>query len=320
MTKIAVIGAGLAGLTFARGVAAFADVTLFEKSRGIGGRMATRYAGTYEFDHGAQYFTVKTAAFADALQDYRDVGVVRTWEAPVALIGEPHETGAERIIAAPRMNSLCKAMAEGVDVQLKVQIASVRREGEDWFLNDSDGTAYGPFDWVVSSAPAPQARKLLPEVYKHHDEIDRVEMRGCFSVMLGFENEIALPWTAARIAGSPVGWIALNSAKPGRKTGCSVIIQSTNDWAEAHLEDERDAVQETLIAAASELADTDLSGATHQAIHRWRYAATPVPADGPYLLDKDNQLAACGDWCVGSRVESAFTSGFTLAERLAALI
>ena len=58
--KIAIIGSGIAGLSAARelrqnGV----DVYLYEKSRGVGGRMSTRYAGDWEFDHGAQYFTAQ---------------------------------------------------------------------------------------------------------------------------------------------------------------------------------------------------------------------------------------------------------------------
>ena len=62
--KIAILGCGIAGLSAARelrrnGV----DVKLFDKSRGVGGRMSTRYAGVWEFDHGAQFFTAQNADF-----------------------------------------------------------------------------------------------------------------------------------------------------------------------------------------------------------------------------------------------------------------
>ena len=42
MVKIAVIGAGLGGLIAARLLNNLADVSVFEKARGVGGRMSTR--------------------------------------------------------------------------------------------------------------------------------------------------------------------------------------------------------------------------------------------------------------------------------------
>ncbi len=60
---IAIIGTGLSGLTVAGLLKSAANITLFEKSCGVGGRMATRYAEPYSFDYGAQFFTAKTRPF-----------------------------------------------------------------------------------------------------------------------------------------------------------------------------------------------------------------------------------------------------------------
>lgn len=320
MTRIAIIGAGLAGITLARNLQTQADVTVFEKSRGIGGRMATRYAGDYEFDHGAQFFTVKSDAFDAALYDYKSAGHVRDWPVEVEVIGGARETSANRLVAAPRMNALCKAMAEGLNVQVKTQIAGLTETDKGWLLSDINSTDHGPFEWVISAAPAPQAITLLPASFNGHTALASVVMQGCFALMLGFENPVELPWPAARIQGSPVGWITVNSDKPGRQTGTSVLIQSSNEWAEANLEEDKAIVQATLLQAATALTGVDLFAAPHIALHRWRYAATPVPCDEAFLLDKRQKLAACGDWCVGSRVESAFTSANNLSERLIELI
>ena len=65
----AIVGAGMAGIACARTlVQAGHRVTLFEKSAGIGGRMSTRRSQFGTFDHGAQYFTVRDARFARALE------------------------------------------------------------------------------------------------------------------------------------------------------------------------------------------------------------------------------------------------------------
>ena len=80
MSKIAIIGAGLSGLTAAHQLKHVAQVKLFDKSRGVGGRMSTRYAGDYEFDHGAQYFTARDPRFQDAVEAAIEQGVVAPWD------------------------------------------------------------------------------------------------------------------------------------------------------------------------------------------------------------------------------------------------
>ena len=52
--RVAIIGAGMAGLAAARLLReAGAGCMIFDKSRGLGGRMATRRAGDFSFDHGS---------------------------------------------------------------------------------------------------------------------------------------------------------------------------------------------------------------------------------------------------------------------------
>ena len=79
--KIAIIGSGISGLAAARTLNKIADITIFEKSRGIGGRIATRRANPFTFDHGAQYFLVKNADFKSFVSPYIKSGVVKRWDA-----------------------------------------------------------------------------------------------------------------------------------------------------------------------------------------------------------------------------------------------
>ena len=61
--KIAIIGAGISALTIAQNLKNVATVSIFEKSRSVGGRMALRRSGPYEFYHGTQFFTAKNKDF-----------------------------------------------------------------------------------------------------------------------------------------------------------------------------------------------------------------------------------------------------------------
>ncbi len=79
MINIAIIGAGLAGLTAANILKNNANITLFEKSRGVGGRIATRRSEPYFFDHGAQFFKARSAEFKDLINPMIKQGIIQTW-------------------------------------------------------------------------------------------------------------------------------------------------------------------------------------------------------------------------------------------------
>jgi len=321
LQKIAIIGAGLAGVSLARAVAGRADVTLLEKSRGVGGRMATRYAGPFEFDHGAQYFTVRSERFRRELEPFLASGLVQPWPGRMVRLrpgNEPEGAPADatRFVASPRMNALVKELASDLDVRLPVQVTGLEQRAGSWYLRDAEGGTHGPFDWVVCSAPAAQTAALAPTGFAHAPALAAVRMRANFTLMLGFESPVEPGWSGAFVEDSLLGWISVNASKPSRPPGVSLVVQSTNAWAETHLEDDRDTLQTAMVEALKDLTGIDGGGAAHIALHRWRYADTPVPAGEPFLMDAALRFAACGDWCLNGRVESAFTSGTALAGAL----
>ncbi len=314
--KIAIIGAGLAGSYLAAQLAATHAVTVFEKARGAGGRMSTRRAVPYAFDHGAQYFTAASDEFRAFLAPLIREGTVATWPDSIALWAGATISDKPKFSAVPGMNALCQSLVAGSDVRFGARVDSLRRRADGWVLSSADGAQAGPYDWVISTAPAPQSAALLPDEFAGKAQLSSVEMLGCFALMLGFEHAPQLDWIALKSGQPPIGWMAVNSDKPGRGEACSLVVQSNNEWADAHLEDDPDAVIHTLLSAASEIAGTDLSRANHQALHRWRYASTRTPAGAPFLIDDRLKLAACADWCLGGKVEAAFLSANALAQSL----
>ena len=321
MIRIAIIGAGLSGLVLAHRLQEAAEVTVFEKSRGSGGRLSTRYAGDYEFDHGAQYFTARTEAFRSFLQPLIETGVVAEWRPAIAEFDGSKVTavhdpdGVEtRYVGAPRMNRIGKTLAGRLNVELERTVDRIERTDGHWTVTYNSGTQVGPYDWVVLAAPAVQSAKLgasYPELVAY---CDARPMLGCFALMLGFEEPLPLAWQAARVHNHDVGWIAVNSSKPGRSDAYTLVVHSSNAWAEAHMEDDPEQVLDHLLEAASSVVAENLNHAAHKQLHRWRYANSEESAGAPYFLDADKQLAACGDWCIRGRIEEAFTSGDQLAK------
>jgi predicted NAD/FAD-dependent oxidoreductase len=324
MKSVAIIGAGLSGLTLATRLQHHAEVMVLEKSGGFGGRLATRRAGPYQFDHGAQYFTARSAEFRQFLLDYCDQGLLHDWQPRTLTLGneqkpytrpwfEPHWT------AAPGMSSLGKNLARNQRVELNAQVTGIDAASDRWLVKLQSGEQRGPFDWIVSTAPAPQTRNLLPADFQGARALSGLELAGCFSLMLGYRSPPPLSLQAAKVKDSPIGWLALDSSKPGRDSSSSLLVQTTNHWADNHLDKPLAEVQQQLLAELTRLLPR-LPEPDHADIHRWRYAAAGTPLQQDFLLDEGRQLAACGDWCLGARVEAAFTSANRLAARLTDLL
>lgn len=323
LANIAVIGAGIAGLTLASTLQPHAQVSVFEKSRGLGGRMATRRRPECTFDHGAQYFTIRDAGFHAALEDAIEAGTVQSWNAPLMKIGvdgqsERLQDRAPRFVAAPGMTSLAKLMARKLDVQCDQRIEALEGQPGAWFLITPQAR-FGPFDWVISTAPAPQTLALLPLSKPDADALSAVRINGCFTLMIHLPDAADLPFSASQVDHPVLSWISANQSKPERDPAHCIVVHANNRWSDTHLEDAPETVRalmlETLLKLVPSVAwDTALS----VDLHRWRYANVETPLGRPFLMDRELQIAACGDWCLGNRVEAAFLSGQALAETLMA--
>ncbi len=308
--KIAIIGGGLSGLVCAHHLIGENEVTIFEKSRGVSGRMSTRYADPYQFDHGAQYFTARSKEFKAFLGQDISEEIVQEWRPKIVTLEKdkkPYKRDwfEAHYVVTPKMNSLCKYLSNDLDVRLGVHIENISKTNEGWSLEDKEGNHYGPFDWVISSAPAPQTASLFPSHFVEYNFLEKVCMLGCFSLMLGFSEPLKLNWQAAMVKNSSIGWISINSDKPGRETDFSLLVQSTSEWAEEYMNSDKDELQALMLEELSELLECDIKY-SHVSFHSWKYANTSQPAGKDFLIDEAMGLAACGDWCIEGRVEAAF--------------
>jgi len=325
--RVAVIGAGLSGLVAARELSQSSEVTVFEKSRGYGGRMATRYGGDFEFDHGAQFFTARSAEFQDFLEPLIAHGVVARWRARFAELHRNIVTATgdwddacPRYVGAPRMNAIGRYLADGLKIQQHTTVAHLDREVDGWSLTDSDGNALGRFDWVVCAVPAAQTAALVPADSRLNHLAGEVHMRACYALMLGFDRPLNLPWQVALVRGADISWISVNSSKPQRTDRFALVVHSTNAYADANLDTHQSAVQDHLLREVSEVAGIDCGQASYCQLQRWRYANVDKHSGPACLVDAEMQLAGCGDWFRHGRVEAAFSSGLDVAGKLRALI
>ncbi|MEM7430716.1 MAG: FAD-dependent oxidoreductase [Pseudomonadota bacterium] len=323
MSSVAIIGAGLAGLVIARRLRAHANVRIFEKSRGAGGRIATRYAGDFEFDHGAQFFTAHTQEFARFLDPMIEQGIVANWPARFAELNR-NEVKAQRdwtldyphYVGVPRMNVIGKHLADGLNISFETEVKRIARESGRWVLFDQANHSLGEYDWLVLTAPPPQTATLAEMVPQLVTLCQERTMSGCYSLMLGFEQPFDLGWDAALVANADISWVSVNSSKPGRGDAHTLLVHSTNAWADANLDAEPESVIHYLMGELADVAGDRVARASHQALHRWRYANIGKHGEPTSFLDTELQVAAAGDWFVRGRIEAAYTSASDLSARL----
>lgn len=303
--KIGIIGAGLAGLTAARGLTeAGHDVILFDKARGPGGRMSTRRTETAQgmafFDHGAQYFTVRDAGFAETVARWESAGTVARWAA----------AGDNAWVGTPGMNAIIKAEAADRAVNWNCRIESLARDGAGWRFDHEAGSE--TFDMAIVAVPAEQVAPLLAEHAPDWAALaDATVSQPCWTVMASFAERVDFSSDCLREAGA-IGWAARNSAKPGRSGPESWVIQGSPAWSAAHLEAEADDIIARLMAEFASLIGAALPETLVRQAHRWRYALSGA-AGRTMLWDEASSLGVCGDWLIGPRIESAWASGRALA-------
>jgi hypothetical protein len=323
--KVAVIGAGLSGVTLARALrAAGYPVQVFEKSRGPGGRMATRRTAAGDtFDHGAQYFTARDSLFQEQVRWWRDAGVVAEWRGDIGTLEKGRVTRSEReqtrYVGVPAMGSGVRTDAETFHTRYEIRVERVERAGSVWKLTADSGAPLGEYGVVVVAVPAPQAVPLLAGAPELAARAATVRMEPCQAVMARFEERVPLEVDAAFVHGSPLSWIARDASKPGRAQGERWVLHGSPGSSREYLESAPEVVTARWVEAFVEATGVDVRPVEAVA-HRWRYAL-PAPAlEETALFDAAMGIGACGDWCGGPRVEGAFLSGVALARRLSSVL
>lgn len=303
--RVVVIGAGMAGLTAARLIrAAGHDVTVLDKGRRPGGRMATRQLdGGASADHGAQFFTVRTEEFAALVEGWLADGTVHEW-----CRGFSSDDGHPRFAAAHGMAELAARMSVGLDVRASVHVDSVQRAGLRWKVS-WPATRRGPAgvieaDVVVLTAPIPQSAALVAGVAT----LPEVDYEPMISLLVALDDRPAISHPGGiQFDNDPTwSWVGDNVAK-GVSALPAVTLHTRADVAVARWDEDDEALRDDLLLAAAPWLGA--AKIVDVRLHRWRYATPVEPYPEPCLSQADGRLVFAGDAFGGPRIEGAFLSG-----------
>jgi len=305
--QVAVIGAGLAGLICARTLADHgADVTVLDKGRHPGGRLATRRLEAETFaDHGAPWFDMADARLAPLRESWLASDRIAPWPAG--------ENGG-RVAAVASNRALAAHLAADLDVHIGVTVQELAQSQHLWRVVTADGVI-GPFDRVVVAVPAPQAAELLAPVPELAEQARRAAYAPSLTAMLGFDAPLPdLPDTLANAG--PIARAVRESAKPGRAGQGEIwVLHADPAWSAEHLEQDPQVSAAALREAFAERVGRSVTPRTVQG-HRWRYAQVRTPLGVDALVRENAGIGACGDWCPGGGVAGALLSGSAMAGRI----
>jgi len=331
---IAVIGAGVAGLTCAQQLhQAGYRVVVIEKSRGMGGRLATRRLQGTHADHGVCYLKPKDDRFKALITTLLDRSILQPWtdtiyelDAEGQLIAPPEANRGSRYASPTGISTIAKFLSTGLAIHLNQRVEAIRPIHQGWELQvELDGTRSGiTAAAIISAIPAPQAVALLESIPEGEEVLTRlrsIQFSACISAIAVYSPQdlSAIPWKGVTSIHDPkIGWVGLDSSKQNSPSQPVVVVQSTAAFANRHLETtDLHPIGQALLNRAAQFLEPWLATPEVLQVHRWRYAFPINPLTEPFLsANTTSPLLFTGDWCGGNRVESAFLAGSSTAKQI----
>lgn len=323
---VAIVGAGLSGLTCAKALKDLGyQVVILEKSRGVGGRVATRRLQETWADHGLPYLSAQGSFTEKLLSNLHPFQINQ-----LSSSGDIHHTEVG-YVSPTGINTIAKELAVDLEIRRSCRVVQLTlTKSQTWQLDLDDGNASAQVTAksLVLAIPAPQAFILIEASNLNPSflaDLASVEFAPCLAVMAGYEERSlfeAIQWQGVRFNAHPdLAWVSLEHRKNNSNSPV-VVIHSTPSFAQTYLDAPNlDAAGQHLLARVAEVLFPQINSLSWFQVHRWRYAIPQQFLSVPCLVTNDPlPLICCGDWCGGQTVEHALDSGQVAADQVVNLM
>ncbi len=336
--RVAVVGAGIAGLSCARELRLRGiEAVVFEASGRLGGRCSSRATQVGTFDDAAQRITGATRLASYAVQRPGELAALHAWTMPTPALEvqsragpldpeeeETEETRGLKLLGAvgvPSMLALAHAIARPLEVRLHTPIVQVQKRGAHWLLRSASGLIEEPFAAVVLALPAPLALPLAQPCPELAKALASVRYRSRWVLLLGSARPVGLPGYR-EFEGSPIERVSAMHSKPGRPTSLQQrwFIEADERWSLQHENDDAETVTDLLLDIFNAHARRKVIP-NYLCSVQWKHAFVTTPASvlgqADCFWDRALQIGACGDSLVASQVDRVHASGVALAHAIA---
>ncbi|WP_064094234.1 NAD(P)/FAD-dependent oxidoreductase [Rossellomorea aquimaris] len=312
---VVLIGGGLSGIMAAsilkrNGIENF---IILEKSKSVGGRLATRRIGEGKADHGAQFFTVRSKELQDEVEKWLQAGWIKKW------FGHPYP----RYTSTDGMNTLTKKLAQHLPTKLNSQVLHVREKRDGPLeIEFHDGDRINA-KHVIITPPAPQAFELIDSEFDKK-QLNQISFAPSLVGLFTLEKESAIPSPGHLDEQLPDGVERIvDHQKKGISKTVTISVYMTGIWAEKHYEESDQSILEKIKAIVEQYTGPNNS-LVHCQLKRWKYAEAKEVFHSPYIeLGERGKIIVCGDAFLRendeagrTRFESAFLSGISAGERM----
>uniref|UniRef100_A0A7N0U5T7 FAD/NAD(P)-binding oxidoreductase family protein n=1 Tax=Kalanchoe fedtschenkoi TaxID=63787 RepID=A0A7N0U5T7_KALFE len=343
---VAIIGGGMSGLLCALSLEkrGFRSTVFDTGVHGLGGRMGTRLIEPHHllFDHAAQFFTVTDPKFGQLVSGWLEKGFVREWEGTIGEIKAggrftTFPSSPPRYVGANGMRPLADSIlhqATKVDVVRPCWISKLEPFNGKWYLSEN-GKPRGEFDAIVIAHNGKCANRLLstsglPLIAK---QMKSLNLSSIWALMAAFEEPLPtpIPFGGAFVKGVySVSWMANNTEKflgsENKGPHCWTFFSSAAYAKRNKVPQENipNVTAERVKAGMLEGVEIALGQPIgsiqkpfYSRVQLWG-AALPTNTPGiPCIFDPFGRAGICGDWLLGSSIESAALSGIALGDQIA---
>jgi predicted NAD/FAD-dependent oxidoreductase len=300
--KIAIIGAGFSGCNLYNNLKdKYENITIFEKSRGIGGRISTKYIDDKFIDHGTSTLIPITDDLKFFCLDLVKNGVLKA--------------KYDEFIPKNGINSICKFLIDEKDLRTNTKITKAQNIDNKWILEDENHKIYDDFDLLFITIPAPQILEIqieLPNDFK--EKLSNIKYNSIFSMILYSNEDIKLNENKL-YENSNIENIINNSKKYGYKDFSSYVIHSSKEFANSVNYKTKEEIYELFIENLDDEIKKDLDRFTIIP-HLWKYATAKSSLDMPYFFNEEKNIGICGDYFNHSNIEAALLSSELLGNKI----
>ncbi|MCB0825499.1 MAG: FAD-dependent oxidoreductase [Armatimonadetes bacterium] len=322
--RIGIVGAGMAGLAAARTLRkAGHDIVIFEKSRGFGGRAATRRIGPYTFDTGATVISPGEGHLHRAMIDELPKGELVRIEKPIFLHSfgritpvDPQHNRVVRYAYQSGITTLGKLLAEGMDVRLESPVETVEKSNGEYVIHGEK------FDGVVLTPPIPQTCEILEKMGEKRP-LTGVKYRQCLSVMVGYDKPIDKPFHALidPDQSEPLTWLSIENIKvPGDFRApaghTAIVAQMSARYSRYRFEDSDETIIKETLVDVSRILGKEFRTPVEQGVMRWKFSHASNTVAFDTANPRGSRLVVASDGLVGGRLHQAYDIGVKAAELL----